>query len=163
MSNKEPQNDEVFTRLRQDAPCGSTGRIGLRQRLRPDRDGDRRPRRSPQGEAGLASAQFRLALSQMPRAEARGASLRHSIFLVRPARNAFAEIRELAPQCSFVTRYNCTAKHSAWQAGILRLKKQSLKASAYIAAVSSVCKVQAKEGENGVRGCRARSRLFRDP
>ena len=78
MSNKEPQNDEVFTRLRQDAPCGSTGRIGLRQRLRPDRDGDRRPRRSPQGEAGLASAQFRLALPQMPRAEARGASLQYS-------------------------------------------------------------------------------------
>ena len=32
-----------FTRLRQDAPCGSTGRIGLRQRLRPDKmaTGDR--------------------------------------------------------------------------------------------------------------------------
>jgi hypothetical protein len=26
-----------FTRLRQDAPCGSTGRIGLRQRPRPDK------------------------------------------------------------------------------------------------------------------------------
>jgi len=54
----------IFTRLRQDAPCGSKGR-----------NGDWRPRRSPQGEAGLASAQLRLALSQMPRAEARGASL----------------------------------------------------------------------------------------
>jgi hypothetical protein len=31
----------AFTRLRQDAPCGSTGR-----------NGDRRPRRSPQGEDG---------------------------------------------------------------------------------------------------------------
>jgi len=27
----------IFTRLRQDASCGSTGRIGLRQRLRPDK------------------------------------------------------------------------------------------------------------------------------
>ena len=34
-------SEKIFTRLRQDAPCGSTGRIGLRQRLRPDRDGDR--------------------------------------------------------------------------------------------------------------------------
>ena len=34
---------DFFTRLRQDAPCGSTGRIGLRQRLRPDKmaTGDR--------------------------------------------------------------------------------------------------------------------------
>jgi len=32
-----------FTRLRQDAPCGSSGRIGLRRRLRPDKmaTGDR--------------------------------------------------------------------------------------------------------------------------
>jgi hypothetical protein len=36
-----------FTRLRRHAPCGSTGR-----------NDDRRPRRSPQGEAGFASAQF---------------------------------------------------------------------------------------------------------
>ena len=55
--------DKIFTRLRQDAPCGRTGR-----------NGDRRPRRSPQGEAGLASAEFRLASPQMPRAAARGAS-----------------------------------------------------------------------------------------
>ena len=39
----------LFTRLRQDAPCGSTGRINLRQRLLLDRDGDRRPRRTLQG------------------------------------------------------------------------------------------------------------------
>ncbi len=36
----------VITRLRQDAPCGSTGR-----------NGDRRPRRSPEGEDGFTSPQ----------------------------------------------------------------------------------------------------------
>jgi hypothetical protein len=49
-----------FTRLRRHAPCRSTGR-----------NGDRRPRRSPQGEAGFASAQFSSPSSGCP-AEERG-------------------------------------------------------------------------------------------
>jgi hypothetical protein len=46
-------------------------------------NGDRRPRRSPQGEAGLASAEFRLALLKMPRAKAQGALRERKISPVR--------------------------------------------------------------------------------
>jgi hypothetical protein len=38
---RENASPASFTRLRQDAPCGTTGR-----------NGERRPRRSPKGEAG---------------------------------------------------------------------------------------------------------------
>jgi len=42
-SLKQQSGPVMLTRLRQDAPSGSTGRIGLRQRLRPDKmaTGDR--------------------------------------------------------------------------------------------------------------------------
>ena len=87
----------TVTRLRQDAPWGITGR-----------NGERRPRRTPQGEVGLASAQFRLALPRKPRAEARKASLMFDI-----PRKAIQDLKGLIRWSSFDSMPIITILHLA--------------------------------------------------
>lgn len=66
-------------RLRQDAPCVSTGRISVRQRLLLDREGDRQTRRSRQGArprpTSKAMADGVRSSATAEGREARGASL----------------------------------------------------------------------------------------